>query len=1568
MEPELQPEEEEAGGLEIGDSIYILGGRLNKTRGVIYGFRPDRFTVLPTGVADRVITIPLIDGGPDPELGISEIMVLKKAAKPGFTVLLDLRAGQTVETFVSGGAPSTTYTVKEVNEAADSAILADQAGEEEEFLFNFTGIPESYPFEVMRARDAPAEEEATPPGEEAEKPPAPLRVEDGDAVDDVPEDAEPIADVHTFALGAEIELPAEEELQQISTAGRIYPDVFQRSEMLSQLIQTLPEASQRNPLKLQEIRRLVEMMMYLRNEVVVYGMTGEPRGDKPTSLGTLAELITRVDPPLARGVADVKKTIVLSHTIKPESDPVDGGLENDDLIGEYLFDTITRADTLEKVYQDSGEGAAGTPPGAFYTYLESLRKTVGRPYHMSEGGVRTRDIEVFRLEPPGGESEVPSLEPLDPKSDAYPSPALVEIPFSLIRILGGRIISTRIGQRQVETAELPELRSTLLFPRSTLREMGSIRSGSLAIDMSLAMTKRRLIGEVIQDLGEPSEFPTAEGILLIGLNGIAGNVTITDWIESQSVQLFGLGDAQRIFQGYGVSGIEWTMEQSAVLQGKVDSTIAALRIFLARQREENATVTDEPKPAPLLEQVPATTLLALAEGEPLLQKVIETLHGYMGAASEVDVIWFTTLAVAMPDLLLAVLGQQPMSVVRERMRLIQARQTEASENGYRLRMKLENAGEPPQANPCVHVANLEKIRRIKDDADRTKLLAKFLGTYRSRTEDNWVWCNVCDKHLLCAHELLQIQQFIRPKEREALHKEMLLHFSAGVEGRHFLCSVCGQSLTEIEYDTSLEFDDEGRPMSGRSAMVDTDAIAEQEITDLLSGPAGKKVEEELVFATDEASRHYRVFKRIAGLLGIAPVKEDYQRLLDSMASYMATLVSREVYAEDTKGKKAPEYDVYRSLRIVSAAAALMLLDIQTHMPDYTIYFTSSDCRGGFGGWPLVPTEVPTTSPGLACVSLVVAGVNDDEEPWNLTSLQRQPNLLKRRDAFLTFVKGQVDGFMKSPTVQATLARKREDIEKIGARVGTGKTRDQLRGSFRPVPFKVSVAEAAAEPIVAAGASPRKAAEAWIRTAHGLASGGVFKSISRPTDAWSEMPKLDPRAGGGAAGVRAVTAFTANIVKPLDAAADPETYWRLFANLCWKGETKGQPHKLGIGLTCGECGLNFEEAPVLTAAREVVGAEEAARVASKLVRHMETQGVIISEGTFTELLDAAHRADAVSKVVKHDAPIPTFEVFEGYVPLEGWSDMLLRLQVSLAELGTEATSLQIATASEDLVRAIGEKEAFIRERIGVAAFTALETFTTKTPRECGNALMTAFLVPFQRWISGLDSKTFRMLDSYELSKETMDDIVGKGLVNHIKALGEPWQLKGLPRAKAVVFVKELSGYCRNAFPSMREGLTPGGSMMVTYLLRAYVMGAVQRFLDPHIVPAEVVEEAAGEDEGTGLRGLQRSFLQCVSRYSQGSRIPNEEEIRLDLEKRAEAEKQKFIKRLDKMSREQRKVELMNKSLGIGEWAVGGTKAIREYDEDRYEAERTERAQAGLVDYPEVGAEEGYDHVDQAEDDY
>jgi hypothetical protein len=44
-----------------------------------------------------------------------------------------------------------------------------------------------------------------------------------------------------------------------------------------------------------------------------------------------------------------------------------------------------------------------------------------------------------------------------------------------------------------------------------------------------------------------------------------------------------------------------------------------------------------------------------------------------------------------------------------------------------------------------------------------------------------------------------------------------------------------------------------------------------------------------------------------------------------------------------------------------------------------------------------------------------------------------------------------------------------------------------------------------------------------------------------------------------------------------------------------------------------------------------------------------------------------------------------------------------------------------------------------------------------------------------------------------------------------------------------------------------------------------------------------------------------------------------------------------------------VDLLQKQLGIGEWAVGGTKLIYEYDKDYYDLERKRRIDAGIVDF-------------------
>jgi hypothetical protein len=180
-------------------------------------------------------------------------------------------------------------------------------------------------------------------------------------------------------------------------------------------------------------------------------------------------------------------------------------------------------------------------------------------------------------------------------------------------------------------------------------------------------------------------------------------------------------------------------------------------------------------------------------------------------------------------------------------------------------------------------------------------------------------------------------------------------------------------------------------------------------------------------------------------------------------------------------------------------------------------------------------------------------------------------------------------------------------------------------------------------------------------------------------------------------------------------------------------------------------------------------------------------------------------------------------------------------------------------------------------------------------------------------------------------------------------------------------------------------------MVQYMIRAYVIGTLQKFIDPHQIP----ESDGSEQEGgsvPNMKLLYKALGQSLTKYAVGSRIPSEEEIRIGLSQRAEKEKQVKMSKFEHMTREERRVELVLKGLGMGEWAVGGSKAIRQYDEDRYEAERAERAAAGIVDYPgqqgqdtavvdmfgtDFGAEYdaagergdgGYDHDQMAEDDY
>ena len=84
--------------------------------------------------------------------------------------------------------------------------------------------------------------------------------------------------------------------------------------------------------------------------------------------------------------------------------------------------------------------------------------------------------------------------------------------------------------------------------------------------------------------------------------------------------------------------------------------------------------------------------------------------------------------------------------------------------------------------------------------------------------------------------------------------------------------------------------------------------------------------------------------------------------------------------------------------------------------------------------------------------------------------------------------------------------------------------------------------------------------------------------------------------------------------------------------------------------------------------------------------------------------------------------------------------------------------------------------------------------------------------------------------------------------------------------------------------------------------------------------------------------------------------NDQEIKELIAIRNEKERVNVVAEFNKLTDEERAVELMNKRLGIGKWAVGGTKLIYAYDKDYYDLERQKREAAGLMDFPGLGPDQ------------
>ncbi|NBY41447.1 MAG: hypothetical protein EBQ66_11340 [Flavobacteriia bacterium] len=880
-----------------------------------------------------------------------------------------------------------------------------------------------------------------------------------------------------------------------------------------------------------------------------------------------------------------------------------------------------------------------------------------------------------------------------------------------------------------------------------------------------------------------------------------------------------------------------------------------------------------------------------------------------------------------------------------------------------LKYNQENAGEKPKRNTCKHVADLVAIRRLFDDGERFQKLTEFFKKYQGIRDGNWIDCNICKEHLLCLHERLQIQAYLNPSEKATIEKEIILKFSGGSFQGKYICRNCGQAIRDLDFENSIEFDDNGNPKSGRAVLIDEDAVFEERLDLLVSVPIEPSQKKELDLNDDE-TKVYNIISEIAVRVGVIMDNKGFRHVIDRVISWVNRFPTRDDYNEKKKKRTTmPDYDVAVSRNIITASALFLLLEIQTKIPSYTIRHVLIGCASpGFDGYPL-DTDV-TNKQGLDYVACAAGSIRRNEAPWNQTGFQKVADNLKRQQGIVAYMDNILKEVIGDDIIQAQLAEKRQYLIKLKEKglIGTGHAVDEIPATFLPEQIIVTPEEAAKDAITpeVAAAMGNKGrlglVKLWIRQAHFLAKKTAllvkgsplsettccFAKIEDPGNFWKNAPDMPPIGRRilvpNQQGQILVTEFiprpiSADVVEP-----DSELYYRIFLKCCFQGPRIGYSHEPGLTNMCPWCGFQF---PTIPAVMDIDTEGKSA---------LSSQKVVTDTEEFTKLLDTIHRVNNVDpiKIIEQDSVKDIMSQFGNVLPppILGWSEIIQKTTDNFLQLPPDADRGDIAVAAGPLSDAASESERIIQERLTDATYqNAIEEIVKLSWMNFFQVIQTYFITPFERLITHfMDTSLFIPI---ELKKALSEDHVMKDLLpilqndsQIIKAKEGDFQKETLTlaRSKLQYFVEQMSGLL--GFKNkIRPIVVPGREKSLVYIQRAMLYGPLATMINPsEIPPGTEIKSSVKSIGDPSMRFLLELVALTLNKYKRERISFNDQEIKELIAVRNEKERVNVIAEFNKLTDEERAVELMNKRLGLGKWAVGGTKLIYAYDKDYYDLER------------------------------
>lgn len=1548
--------------IELGDRIRINGGKYDKTTGRVIYRSIDELHLMPDGLTNTALEFSLTEEGFDEESGVESIEILQKRKKPGVIDILDLNVDQVLETFGSDGEALSKYTIVRIIPEEDSIIIKNEEEGEVVIPFGFRGIPKDLPFRVVRSRQAPTGPQGPQGDIRGER-----QDEEGDQGEEGDGALEEEEEDLTF-LDDELEdSPAQDEdddlLVKIPRSERIFSHISQKSEAYVDLLSLNTPALQKLNSTQKATRVLTELFFQLRSSILRQSEDGSSKGIKPTSIQTLADALETRQLMLSRPVIDIDK--ILYHDMDPATDPQPDGI--DGVKFQYFTDKVEES----VKYLDDSTNITGQKYNTFLNGYLNRYSATWRPASSPQIAFQ-RDEEVFRRKAPDSESNIPGYPRYlpDPKKGDLSSEMVGEIGMSLLR--GLKAIRTR--SQLIQMGEEAAVLAYIIFPLIYSSSLTTVRLESLVADIEAGLVDMASIRRIIKSAGEITDIPSQNQPFLVSVDGgTLGNIPLREYLKSAGIRAEGMGDIWPLQIIMGMQEREWTIDQQAILVEAITTTQNQILGEILKQRELLAQHVSQPAAVQGIQMTPdGPQLIEKLAGEPYLRDVQQTIKEQMPAFANSDVTLVGLLLRHHPEMAFAQLADQPASLTRARMKYARDEYLLSLQNNLKKKQRIEFAGVVPEPIHCAHVKPLQMIRKVKDDKIRLALLSKFLMTFQGTKEDNWVQCNAGDHNLLCVHELLQIYQYLRPGDVAVLNKDIQLNFGGGQFQGFYICRNCGQPISELEYDTHLEFDDNGRPMMGRSELVDKDAITQEEIENLV-GPMGDlEIPEE--FNNETKRLIYTTSKQLADKL-FAPLETpDFLLIVARVYGIIQQIPTRDRYIQiqkaQRKGKTVTaatvsyDYDVYINQALVCAVGVHMLILIQSKVPEFILRGTPMGCRSLRGQ----PLEEGENTDGIKCIITVIASFQKDTPPWNLTQFQKDPDVTTRQKTIMGVFEPILRASLQDPTILQALSQKRDYRRKIlGAAGGQGRPDEILPDNFAPIPHVITTEEFVEKVIIPEAAKPRDRAELWIRQGNYLAKHNklpmplafsetscCLSSLDNIDEFWNtpkvsqSLPPFPKRTGVPSPPKITRTEPTMKpslIVRPLPDAPE-NSYYLLFLKVCYDGERKGHTHEFGLTHMCFWCGLKLPyEAEILTA--------EQSRSA------IESQGIDISKESFEDLLNETHRVNSFKTTLHLEVPGP-LDNWNALTKMEpepalGYREVMTKTQLALMSLPVDAKEVEVALALSEFSVLAGEMESAFKARLPPTQHALFDSLISNGAESIVRFLQSYVTVPLQQLLSKYVS-TPSIPKAWALSQQHQVDVI-RILNAHRGYLGKfnKVEITLWLKAKIETFLSQARAII-DALELLRPLQVPGGVQTYGFFLKFCLFAPLANFVDPNVLPlsSNSIEKPESQVEPQALFPAKFVSEMVVRFRDEGFRL-TPEQIRELIAKRNEMEKDNIIKKMNDMSRAGKDIEKIKMKLGLGDWALGGTKGVYAYDQERYDIERDQRAQAGIIDFPGYGPE-------------